>query len=53
LVFVTENFGFFAIKKIFYCSIALATLLKKSKFRVQNVGFAGKRKTRSKFITFE
>jgi len=35
--------------KIFFGSIAIATVLKNSKIRVQNVIFAGKRKIQDEF----
>ncbi len=42
VLFGTENFGFCVIMKIFFSRIALATILKKSKIKAQNVKFAGK-----------
>ncbi len=49
-LFGTENIGFCALMKIFFSSIAIATVLKNSKIKVQNVKFAGKRKTQDEFV---
>tara|TARA_R110002051_G_scaffold285911_1_gene348229 strand:+ start:61 stop:255 length:195 start_codon:yes stop_codon:yes gene_type:complete len=49
-LFETENEGFCALMKSFFSSIAVATVLKNGKIRVQNVKFAGKRKSLNHFF---
>ena len=49
-LFGTESCGFCALMKLFFSGIAVATLLKNGKIRVQNVQLAGKRKSRDEFI---
>jgi len=49
-LFGTENLGFCDLMKSFFSSLALVKVLKKDKIRVQNVKFAGKRKTQDEFI---
>jgi hypothetical protein len=50
-LFGTENFGFCDLMKPFFSCIALATVLKKVKIRMQNVKFAGKIETQDEFNT--
>ncbi len=51
-LFRTEIFGFCTLMTGFLSSIAVATVRKKDKIRVQNVKIAGKRTTQDEFYTF-